>query len=94
MKNKITRHHKIPKSRGGSNHFDNILKIKDVPHRGFHTVFNNELPHEQISTLITMTWEAFNKAFIADVEDFLDGRTLEEMYNYKCYVQKFLLIND
>jgi len=90
MWNKLTRHHIIPTSRGGSNHYNNIAKLKDKPHRGLHTLYKNEMPHEQLQSIIDLTWLAFSKCFIADVTEFLEERTIEEMYNHKCLIDRLI----
>ena len=48
MKNKLTKHHLYPKSKGWTNNDVNILRLKDNFHRAFHMVFENKTPDEQI----------------------------------------------
>jgi len=90
MKNKITRHHTIPKSKWGTSHYNNLLKLKDVKHRAFHVVFENDLPHEQIETLLDLNWNALNYEFTQDITEFLKERTIEDIYNGKCYIENII----
>lgn len=41
MKPKLTRHHKIPKSRGGKDDLSNIKIVEAKIHRAWHTLFQN-----------------------------------------------------
>lgn len=47
-RNKITKHHKIPTSRGGGNEESNIKYVVADKHRAFHFLFNNMTPQEVI----------------------------------------------
>jgi len=44
----ISTHHKIPTSRGGSNHPDNLKNVCVLKHRAWHILFVNMLPEEAI----------------------------------------------
>ncbi len=46
--NQITKHHIIPRSRGGNGNGDNILKITRRFHEAWHIVFGNMTPEEAI----------------------------------------------
>ena len=94
MKNKYTRHHKIAKSRWGSNHYDNIIMLKDLQHRAFHTIFANQLPHEQIETILDINWCALTNEFKFQVQDVINEFLLEEMFNRKCIVSQILNPNN
>ena len=88
--NILTNHHKIAKEHWWSNHFDNLLKIKLQQHQALHILFGNRLPHTQLQMIIDMTGMAFNKRFTTDFESLLQGRTVDEIYNTKCYLQRIL----
>lgn len=55
-KSKITRHHIIPKSRGGSSNLENIAGIKQNKHRAYHTLFDNQTPEEIVGDLANNYW--------------------------------------
>lgn len=55
-KNKKTRHHIIPSSRGGSSKLENISQIPSKDHQNYHTLFNNKTPPEIISYLVNNYW--------------------------------------
>ena len=82
--NKITRHHRITKSHWGNNHYDNIAKLWDVKHRALHTLFADQILHQQVQTLVDLTWKAINKNFREDIVSVLWDYELDEMYNEKC----------
>jgi len=52
MKRALTDHHKVPDSRGGNRHHDNILRIQDHLHRAFHQVMDNLTPVRQHERLL------------------------------------------
>ena len=59
----ITRHHKVARSMGWSNHFNNIEEIERNKHRAHHLLFDNDLPHEQIKTIVDRTGKVFTNSF-------------------------------
>ncbi len=54
--NKLTRHHIIPKSRGGSSDFHNIAKVRQREHDLYHQLFANKTPPEIIAYLNSDFW--------------------------------------
>ena len=52
----ITRHHIIPKSRGGSSKLENIAGVQDRDHRNYHNLFNNKTPEEIVDYLVNDYW--------------------------------------
>jgi len=91
MKNKITDHHKIPKSLWGTRHFDNIEKKKELKHRAHHTIYENQAPHEQIIEIVDVTGKAFNAVFADDLMSVVNDYDLEDIYNHKCVNMKKLV---
>ena len=79
-----TRHHIIPKSAGWNLHYNNIANLKQVKHRALHTMFSNELPHEQVLDIVDLTGKAINKVFSQAIMEVVNDFTPEEMYNEKC----------
>lgn len=53
-KNKLTKHHIIPKSRGWKPELfgENIKKLSDKEHKFLHQLFGNRLPIEQIDFIL------------------------------------------
>ena len=45
-------HHIVPRSRGGDNRQENLLKVRDKLHYCFHALFGNKLQHEVLIELI------------------------------------------
>lgn len=54
---KLTRHHIIPRSRGGSNLEDNIAFVNRVEHNDYHRLFENKKPDEIIDYLNETFWD-------------------------------------
>lgn len=48
---KMTKHHLVPRSRGGGEIEKNIVKIPDRYHVAFHTFFGNSTPREAIAII-------------------------------------------
>lgn len=59
----LTRHHIIPRSKGGSDHKDNILFIPFVFHHAWHLLFGNATPEEAIE-MIKKYWSRPNDYWI------------------------------
>ena len=51
---KLTSHHLLPKSKGGSGIKENREDLSEDYHRAFHKVFQNDTPSEQIIRLLTL----------------------------------------
>ena len=49
---RLTRHHIIPVSRGGSDKNENIIVCSQTRHRAYHLLFGNALPAEAIEIFI------------------------------------------
>jgi len=48
----LTRHHIIPRSRGGTSSLDNLCDVTNLEHSHYHTLFENKTPVEIIYYLI------------------------------------------
>ena len=48
----LTKHHIIPRSRGGNSGADNIIRVDEKKHQAYHLLFANKLQHEIIEYLI------------------------------------------
>ena len=51
----IERHHRRPRSRGGTDHHSNISHVRQTDHRAWHTLFGNMLADE-VAAMITDTY--------------------------------------
>lgn len=49
---KLTRHHILPRSKGGNSKEDNIKMVDKKKHEAYHILFTNALPEEAIMILI------------------------------------------
>ena len=84
MRKKITRHHIIPKSIGGSNHRNNIIELMNTQHRALHTIFENQDPVEQIDTILSISATALTEEFKRDIIKILSIQEIQYFYNLKC----------
>lgn len=55
MPDKVVRHHRVPRSRGGSDHTCNISIVRERDHKAFHRLFGNMLA-EEVAAMLTDTW--------------------------------------
>ena len=53
----ITRHHIVPRSRGGRDTSDNIAKVDNKKHELYHELFVNKTPNEIIDYLVSYFWK-------------------------------------
>lgn len=51
----VDRHHRRPRSRGGSNDASNISIVRRGDHKAYHRLFGNMLPDE-MAAMLTDTW--------------------------------------
>lgn len=52
---RMSRHHRRPRSNGGSNHPNNISMVKLNQHRAYHTLFANYNPYV-IAEILNDVW--------------------------------------
>ena len=55
--NRKTKHHIIPRSRGGDNGLENICRVSNTPHQDYHKLFGNMKPVEIIDYLAKTFWK-------------------------------------
>lgn len=55
-KSKLSRHHIIPSSRGGTSKLENIAGLTIKKHQDYHTLFQNKTPEEIIHYLVEDYW--------------------------------------
>ena len=51
-----TRHHVIPSSKGGSNREENICWVSNEKHQLYHRMFGNMTPDEILEDLVVNYW--------------------------------------
>lgn len=52
---KLTRHHRLPRSHGGSDYNGNVILVDEKKHRAYHTLFENYSP-EVVAQILMDTW--------------------------------------
>jgi len=55
-KKRLSRHHIIPRSRGGSSENSNIALVEKKEHQYYHALFENRTPDEIIVFLVNHFW--------------------------------------
>ena len=53
---RLSKHHIIPRSRGGTSKLENITMLKIHDHQDYHTLFANNTPDEIVETLVNKYW--------------------------------------
>lgn len=56
--------HLVPRSRGGSNHPDNVPLWDEEYHANWHRVFSNMTPMEQIAHVVNLNASVLRKDFL------------------------------
>jgi len=69
---KLTQHHRVPQSQGGTYDKNNILRITEAKHRAFHMIFDNLTPVLQMHRLRNMNYPALSSQFVHEVATLLD----------------------
>ncbi|MBI1998913.1 MAG: HNH endonuclease [Parcubacteria group bacterium] len=54
-RSKRTKHHRRPKSTGGTNSFENISMVTDKEHRAYHILFRDMGP-QTIARILSKKW--------------------------------------
>lgn len=49
-------HHRLPKSRGGSNAQSNLSKVPIVLHHAFNALFGSNPTAQEVADILTKTW--------------------------------------
>lgn len=52
---RMSRHHRLPRSKGGSDYNNNVVLVPMKQHQAFHTLFQNYSP-EVIAQILNDTW--------------------------------------
>ena len=89
MLHKLTKHHIVPRHLNWSNHWNNILKLKDNVHKALHLLLDDEQsraqkPREQFIKLIWMYDMALTDQFKNDVYKIL--LEVDDAYYYKNWI--------
>jgi hypothetical protein len=64
VRHRLERHHRLPSSRGGTNHPSNISMVKRTEHQAFHHLFGNMVASE-VASMMTDTWIDSEYYFVA-----------------------------
>ena len=71
-KNYPSRHHIIPRSRGGNSSHENLAVVNSVAHNKYHILFGNKTPDEIIRNLVDYFWNGeikFVKIYLNEEEE-------------------------
>ena len=80
---KHSKHHIIPRSRGGANLEENIDVVRSDWHRRFHELFSNELPHEQIRSLLEWNSKVIQHPTLEQILELTEGLIQERRFYIK-----------
>ena len=72
MKKRKSRHHIIPRSRGGNDDIKNISWLRQKTHNYYHNLFSNKTPVEILRYLFRVFWNDnydYLYEFLKEVED-------------------------
>ena len=67
----LTKHHIIPRSRGGMNHEKNYFWMPRDVHDDFHDVFDTLTPIEQLAYMMLLFKPSYHPSFVRDMADLL-----------------------
>jgi len=73
-------HHLAATSRGGTNHPDNKKRMEVKDHNALHRIFGNQLPHEQILSILQFNKGIFREDFLRCIASHILSHRHEEMY--------------
>ncbi len=65
------RHHILARNENGSDHPDNIRRMKVGDHRNLHNFFGNSYPHEQINKILDIAQTALTPDFVDSIDKLL-----------------------
>lgn len=81
---KTTEHHICCSSRGGSEHEDNKIDLPEKEHDALHVIGANNLPHEIIFHLLSISRTALNDDFVRRMCELL-SEPLQNIYQQHCF---------
>lgn len=84
-RNHKTVHHILPKSRGWSNHSNNLTDLTCNRHSSFHTIFENMTINEQIREVILLSEPSLKRDFIERVFEILESKNIKDYYKPECF---------
>ena len=82
---KYNHHHKVPKSRWWTNHWDNMERMRVNKHRALHHLFENKTVTEKIRTILEMDKSVLQGDLLRDIERILN---LYEWLEYHSHCKK------
>ena len=78
-------HHKLPKNKGGTNHPDNIDRIRVVEHRAIHTLFADGDVNDKVRRILEDDRAVLQGDFIRDIQRVL---ALYKWLEYHSHIKK------
>ncbi len=81
---KLTEHHIVPSSRGGSNHDDNRIDLPEKEHDALHVIGGNMMPHETIFHIVSVSSTALTDDFKRRLCELL-SEPLQNIYQAHCF---------
>lgn len=82
VENNYSRHHVLPKSRGGNGEEDNLLHLKNSKHRAIHTLYDNQIIAEQLITTLELNEKALRPDVIEWLIETLNTRDIHDPYEW------------
>ena len=79
-----SRHHLVPRSRGGANYPPNTEQTRNSTHQAIHTLFENELIIEKIDTIISLD-EAVLKDYFKRIIDDILKMSPQDVYKIEAF---------
>ena len=78
--NTFDKHHILPRSRGGSNSRDNIVRLDVRHHKALHMLFINNTVPEQIDRILGIASTALTEEVKSDIIKILDIDDMQYWY--------------
>ena len=85
MKKHYDNHHIVPRSRQGTNVYNNVVNLDVRKHRALHMLFDNKDPREQLERIIDLASTALTDEAKSDVFQLLNIRDYSYWYKPECY---------
>lgn len=86
MEKFYNKHHILPKSQGGTNVKENLVKLDTRVHQALHLMFANGTPAEQIARILSISSTALTNEVKSDIIKILDVKDLD--YWFKKWIYK------
>ena len=84
-KEKMTKHHLLPRSKEWIDNYDNILMLQESTHRALHKLFHNATPVEQMKKLVNLNAKILSAEFRYEINRLLEF--WEDEWAYKDWIK-------